>query len=730
MSNNLAANVTKEDILKAKEKIVKENTELRDGTKFSVDVDGVLFPPKEIIRVAAKLKGLNPDDYNLFGGDCNKYLEKMDFKIVKKSESQEEIKFKDKMKGSEKLLYDYKIYVDNIANKGSIRKNTASIYYEVANEEIPYRWKNKFNEEYSFDKIDIDIISKLEKIAVSGYPSRSFTGITRFQDFLRFIKADLLLNKIKIKKEMLNTILYGPPGTGKTFALSNLYFNKFQTETKNDIVSTKLNAIEDIPYWKLILNFLYKNGSSPVTSIVKDELLRLKHSGKKTDLSYYVWGDLLARAKDGSTDLNEKYRSGIKIFEKDKNSNWSVDIKLAHELFANDLKRMEDIANLSEPEIKHTKLIVKRYKFVTFHQSFSYEDFVEGIKPFLKNEEENSLPAADSRELNYEMKKGVFYDLCLKGIKEVGYDSFEDCYSDTKENRINKFKSIENDLDKSFAIFIDEINRGNVSAIFGELISLIEKDKRIGKDNELWVELPYSKTIFGVPPNLYIFGTMNTADRSIEALDTALRRRFSFQELMPKTELITPSAIYCKLLWEYESVPWENKEFKTKEDSLFELLGVSEKLKKERFTTWDKMLEENNRAKLTYFDNYEYNGVNLKEILDVINKRIEILIDRDHMIGHSYFMKICSIDDLKNVFKDNIIPLLQEYFYGDYGKIGLVLGEGFVDFVQSKDNTPFANLRGYQDASSLQQDCYVLKILNNDFNIQEALKSLLNKNDK
>ena len=280
-------------------------------------------------------------------------------------------------------------------------------------------------------------------------------------------------------------------------------------------------------------------------------------------------------------------------------------------------------------------MIVKRYKFVTFHQSFSYEDFVEGIKPFLKNEEENSLPAADSRELNYEMKKGVFYDLCLKGIKEVGYDSFEDCYSDTKENRINKFKSIENDLDKSYAIFIDEINRGNVSAIFGELISLIENDKRIGKDNELWVELPYSKTIFGVPPNLYIFGTMNTADRSIEALDTALRRRFYFQELMPKTELISPSAIYCKLLWEYESVGWENKEFKTKEDSLFELLGVSEKLKKERFTTWDKMIEENNRTKLTYFDNYEYNGVNLKEILDVINKRIEILIDRDHMIGHS-----------------------------------------------------------------------------------------------
>ena len=162
---------------------------------------------------------------------------------------------------------------------------------------------------------------------------------------------------------------------------------------------------------------------------------------------------------------------------------------------------------------------------------------------------------------------------------------------------------------------------------------------------------------------------------------------------------------------------------------MFELLGVPEKLKKERFTTWDKMIEENNRAKLTYFDNYDFEGENLKELLDVINKRIEILIDRDHMIGHSYFMKICSIDDLKNVFKDNIIPLLQEYFYGDYGKIGVVLGEGFVDFVQSKDNTPFANLKVYQDVSSLQQDCYVLKILNNDFNIIEALKSIMNNNN-
>ena len=220
-------------------------------------------------------------------------------------------------------------------------------------------------------------------------------------------------------------------------------------------------------------------------------------------------------------------------------------------------------------------------EFVTFHQSYGYEEFVEGIK----------AETDDKGEIRYEIRNGIFKELANQALKNET---------------------------KNYILIIDEINRGNISKIFGELITLIEPSKRIGEDEEIKITLPYSNDEFGVPINLYIIGTMNTADRSIALLDTALRRRFEFVEMMPEPELLEGIVI---------------------------------------------------------------EGINIKKILKIINKRIEYLYDRDHTIGHSYFMSLkenITQDELDNIFRNKIIPLLQEYFYDDYEKILMVLGNGFI----------------------------------------------------
>jgi 5-methylcytosine-specific restriction endonuclease McrBC GTP-binding regulatory subunit McrB len=257
---------------------------------------------------------------------------------------------------------------------------------------------------------------------------------------------------------------------------------------------------------------------------------------------------------------------------------------------------------------------------------------------------------------------------------------------------------------RPYVMIIDEINRGNISKIFGELITLIEKDKRLGQDEAIHVTLPYSKLKFGVPDNLYIIGTMNTADRSVEALDTALRRRFTFEEMEPRPELLSPENCLYRLLWKYEEFPWEDPEYKSKEDDLFELLNPDEELKNTRFDTWEKMAENGQSVEqIKFFSKFSYTGVNLQRLLTTFNKRIEVLKDRDHQIGHAYFITVNGYTDLMNVFKENIIPLLQEYFFGDYQKIQLVLGVGFIKSVDLKIGFPIED-HDYEEKTVYQID--------------------------
>ncbi len=203
---------------------------------------------------------------------------------------------------------------------------------------------------------------------------------------------------------------------------------------------------------------------------------------------------------------------------------------------------------------------------------------------------------------------------------------------------------------KPYVLIIDEINRGNISRIFGELITLIEPSKRAGAIEELSTTLPYSRKLFSVPDNLYLIGTMNTADRSLAGLDIALRRRFTFVEMPPKPELLADT---------------------------------------------------------------EIDGVNIGQLLEVMNQRIEVLLDRDHCLGHAYFLPLKfkqarTLDKLAFIFKNQILPLLQEYFFEDWERINWVLNGQQTDdrtcrfLIQPDGNSQLTKLFGNELANQLQ----------------------------
>lgn len=264
----------------------------------------------------------------------------------------------------------------------------------------------------------------------------------------------------------------------------------------------------------------------------------------------------------------------------------------------------KELTDYSEIMERYNELKKKnRIEFITFHQSYGYEEFIEGIKPVVSNEDDES-DSENSQEIKYEIVDGIFKKFCDKARK-----------AQDKENK------------EPYVFIIDEINRGNISKIFGELITLIETTKRASKKECISAKLPYSNEEFTVPDNVYIIGTMNTADRSIALMDTALRRRFYFEEMLPNYDLL--------------------------KDIFVEDKGVK---------------------------------VNIGAMLKVINERIEYLYDREHTIGHAVFLEKgkdnridIDINKLENIFKKSIIPLLQEYFYEDYEKIRIVLGDNAKD---------------------------------------------------
>lgn len=346
------------------------------------------------------------------------------------------------------------------------------------------------------------------------------------------------------------------------------------------------------------------------------------------------------------------------------------------------------------PFVKHFKLYMKPGNFVVISKGnsriralgkvtgdYNFNDQAPiGYSHFRSVEwilKDVDIPSSELYEINLDQK--TLYKLDNELIKLSFFE------------KLKAEKTVTSDfVRKNFVLIIDEINRGNVSQIFGELITLLEEDKRKGNKEELFLTLTYSNKLFSVPNNLYLIGTMNTADRSVESLDTALRRRFMFQEMPSNPDLLSPAKAIVDLWFKYEDN--YSDEYYEKLEILNEFIGLIIKQKQED-KIWEKVdasdtVEQTEELFLN--EGLGFEGINLKRMLKAINFRIEKLLDADHSIGHAYFMDVYSaldpIESLRTTFQKNILPLLQEYFYGDYGKIGLVLGEAFVKIIESEQS--------------------------------------------
>lgn len=536
-----------------------------------------------------------------------------------------------------KDLEEYYEFLDKIIEKFDLQQNDQRLVFNFRDKKFivltigqRYIWRvsNSKSSELTFGAISTDVFTENHS-NFDGNPTAYWNGTNTI--------SEIINHQIKvfdaIEKELNRTQISG-----------------YSKHNKKDLEQMAF----DVDFRKEFLSQLdYQTTTKKPMEIIK--------SDKKTPLNQILFG-----APGTGKTYNTK--------------------RIAVEIINGEKARTREEINVEYESLVNAKQIV----FTTFHQSLSYEDFIEGIKPIMDENEDGA------KNIAYEVREGIFKELCnnantstlkktsdnfdevwdrlieevknkiadnelLKiGSWEYGLSSKDSLkyssvnspsqytFTITKQNILDTYQNkqarpsgaFQKDMrdiveymkthfnlkkhkeDKEtlqsivpYVFIIDEINRGNVSAIFGELITLLEEDKRKGNKEQTEATLPYSKDKFSVPNNVYIIGTMNTADRSVEALDTALRRRFSFTEMQPNPEILLDS---------------------------------------------------------------EYQDVDLKQLLETINQRIEVLIDKDHQIGHSYFIGIQNLDDLKLVFKDKIIPLLEEYFYGDFGKIGLVLGGNFI----------------------------------------------------
>ena len=422
------------------------------------------------------------------------------------------------------------------------------------------------------------------------------------------------------EKAPANVIYYGPPGTGKTHWLRSK-IAEYVDSAKSADNDTWLQELLAPWGWRCAIAASIADLGKPVRvpELRNHRWIQAKMKQRNVADSAAqttMWGFLQEHTPENVAGVRSSTRRPPFIFNKRGAGEW----ELLSDWAEQDAESAE-LLRLLKAGPTSTNSEIHRYKLVTFHPSFSYEDFIRGIRP---------VSTGEDGVTQFRLVDGKFKQICDEARANPG---------------------------KRYAIFIDEINRANIAKVFGELITLIEVDKRAVYDVDgrlisgMAVNLPggdsadTSEPPFGVPSNLDIYGTMNTADRSIALLDVALRRRFQFRELEPDYGTLVANV----------------------------------------------------------------GAVDRGRLLRRINDRLEYLLDRDHRIGHGYLFHLRTLDDLRRVFAEQIIPLLQEYFFDDFARVAMVLSTEGPRFL-SPERLEFSRLFPGRpdDGASSSRDRYLL----------------------
>ena len=808
---NLAKQVTKKQVITALEHIMTHDISLKGSTKYDLEYKGKAFPPKEVVRYAAGLANIpNWEQMSLFGGEStNEPLKKMGFTIKNKLLEDINLAIISKYKNivsedNKKEIYKWKLLntykgrpessADNFAeeitsiNFGNLIYHIGIAVRNEISKEFPeeYReaFQNLFDESLSLENRIINfqervsqIYKKLGKKLNHHHDERTISTFLTFKypekytlyknsfykpycnlleispesknkkyvHYLSLIKnfidnyinqdeellnikkqfitedcypdpnnlifaQDILyqvLNSaeetdelltlstaMKEKNQALNQILYGPPGTGKTYNTIDKAISiinpVFDLKQDRAILKEEFDALSEagrIEFTTFHQSMSYEDFIEGIKPIVDEDL-----EGNKTviyDIEDGIFKKIANQAKKieqvDKADIDWNNVDYYKMSLGGKNNpqehsycihnnlggiSWGGDADLTELSQISDwttyknkfIERFPEVSEKSRFHIQasFTLFRMKEGDIVFATRGNHIIDAIGKVSgPYIFNDENPTsllhFRKVDwfAKDLNLSPEKFLRKNVSQQSIYQFYKDDIKlDSLKELAGTKVSKLKN--------YVLIIDEINRGNVSQIFGELITLIEESKRLGNAEELKVTLPYSKKEFGVPANLYIIGTMNTADRSVEALDTALRRRFSFVEMMPEPKVV------------------EQKDF----------------------TDFPRV-----------------------QIMRKVNQRIELLLDKNHTLGHSYFMK----GSLKSSFRNEIIPLLQEYFYNDCGKIGLILGKGFVrekEISKSNQQYLFADFETRNELE-IVKSYELIPFDDNDFNFNTALETLL-----